>query len=77
MRVISVRRPGTRSGLSASQSATTSGGVTVGPSFTPIGLPMPRDELDVGAVELARALADPQQVGGAVVPVAGERVLAG
>jgi hypothetical protein len=31
----------------------------------------------VGAVELAGALADPEHVGRAVVPVAGERVLAG
>jgi hypothetical protein len=31
----------------------------------------------VGAVELAGALADPQHVGRAVVPVAGERVLPG
>ena len=35
------------------------------------------EELDVGAVELAGALADPEQVGRAVVPVAGERVPAG
>ena len=35
------------------------------------------EELDVGAVELAGAVADPQQVGRAVVPVAGQRVLAG
>ena len=34
-------------------------------------------ELDVGAVDLACALADPQQVGRAVVPVTGQRVLAG
>ena len=37
----------------------------------------PRQELDVGAVELAGPLADPQQVGRAVDPVAGERVLPG
>ena len=35
------------------------------------------EELDVGAVELARALADPEHVGRAVVPLAGERVLPG
>ena len=35
------------------------------------------EELDVGAVGLVRALADPQHVGRAVVPVAGEAVLAG
>ena len=77
MRVMRVSRPGMRSGLSASQSARTSSGVAVGPSLQPIGLPMPREELDVGAVELAGALADPEHVGRAVVPVAGERVLAG
>jgi hypothetical protein len=36
-----------------------------------------REELDVGAVRLPRPLADPEQVRGAVVPVAGQRVLAG
>ena len=35
------------------------------------------EELDVRAVEFAGALADPQHVSGAVVPAAGERVLAG
>ena len=35
------------------------------------------EELDVGPVELAGALADPQHVGRAVVPLAGEGVLAG
>ena len=35
------------------------------------------EELHVGAVELAGALADPEHVGRAVVPVAGERVLPG
>ena len=34
------------------------------------------EELDVRVVETARALADPEQVRGAVVPVAGQRVLA-
>ena len=36
-----------------------------------------REELDVRAVELAGAVADPHQVGRAVVPVAGQRVHAG
>ena len=49
----------------------------VGPSFTPIGFCTPGEELDVRAVELPGALADPQQVRGAVVPVAGEAVAAG
>ena len=74
---MSVSRPGTRSGLSRSQSSRASSGVVVGPSLTPIGLLDPGEELDVGAVELAGPLADPEHVRGAVVPVAGERVLAG
>ena len=36
-----------------------------------------REELDVGAVQLSRAVADPEHVGRAVVPVAGQRVAAG
>ena len=74
---MSVRRPGMRSGLSASHRPSTSSGVAVGPSLQPIGLLTPAQELDVGTVELAGALADPQHVRGAVVPVAGERVDAG
>src|SRR3546814_8036541 len=35
------------------------------------------EELDVGAVELAGPLTDPEHVGRAVVPLAGEGVLAG
>ena len=34
----------------------------------------PSEELNVGSVQLAGALADPEHVGRAVVPVAGERV---
>ena len=37
-------------------------GVVVGPSLTPIGLAIRRDEVDVRAVELAGALADPDEV---------------
>jgi MFS family permease len=44
--------------------------------LTPIGFPMPEVN-HVGAVELPGALADPEHVGRAVVPVAGEGVLAG
>ena len=40
MRVISVRRPGIRSGLRISHISTTSSGEAVGPTFTPIGLRM-------------------------------------
>ena len=52
-------------------------GVGVGPSLHADRVADAAEELDVGAVELAGALADPQHVGRAVVPVAGERVLAG
>ena len=38
MRVMNVRRPGSRSGLSRSTSAIASSGEAVGPSLTPIGL---------------------------------------
>ena len=40
-RVMSVRRPGRRSGLRRSQSATTSSGVQLGPTLQPTGLLMP------------------------------------
>ena len=40
-RVTSVRRPGRRSGFSRSQSATTSAGLQLGPTFAPTGLLMP------------------------------------
>ncbi len=39
-----------------------------------MGLQHPREELDVRAVHLARALPDPEEVRGAGVPVAGRRV---
>ena len=42
MRAISVSRPGTRSGLRASHSASTDSAVAEGPSLQPIGLPTPR-----------------------------------
>ncbi|CNL50263.1 Uncharacterised protein [Mycobacterium tuberculosis] len=38
MRVMKVRRPGSRSGSSLSMSASAVSGVVVGPSFTPMGL---------------------------------------
>ena len=50
---------------------------SVGPSFTPIGLRILRQQLDVRAVELAGALADPEEVRGDVVGLAGPRVDAG
>ena len=76
-RVIRVRRPGTRSGLSRSHSPSTSSAVADGPILEPIGLWMPDRNSTVGAVELAGALAHPQHVGRAVVPVVGQRVAAG
>ena len=71
-----VSRPGTRSGSRRSQSATTSSGVAPGPILAPSGLMTPTG-IEVGAVELAGAFADPEHVGRAVEPVAGERVPAG
>ncbi len=65
-----------RAGLSRSQSSTSSSAVAVGPTFTPERVVHAREELDVGAVELPRALPDPEHVRGAVVPVAGGRVAA-
>jgi hypothetical protein len=51
--------------------------VAVGPDLAAERVADPGEELDVGAVEAAGALADPQHVGRAVVPVTGERVLPG
>jgi hypothetical protein len=63
-------------GVERSHSASTSSGWRWGRACSRSGCAR-RRELDVGAVELAGALADPEHVGRAVVPVAGERVLAG
>ena len=81
MRVMKVMRPGTRFGSSRSASAIASVPAVFGPSLTPSGLRHPAQQLHVGAVELAGALADPDHVAGRVVgPVAagvdaGQRVL--
>ena len=78
MRLTSTSRPGRRARVEAvAQRDDVLGDVTVGPSFTPTGFWMPREELDVRAVELAGALARPQEVRRAVVPVVGEAVAAG
>ena len=77
MREISVRRPGTWSGSRRSHSASTSSAVAVGAQLAADRVADPGEELDVGAVGLPGALADPEQVGRAVVPAAGERVLPG
>ncbi len=76
-RVMSVRRPGRRSGFNRSHSATTSAGRAVGPDLDPDRVVDAGHELEVGPVELARAVADPDHVGRAVVPIAGEGVHAG
>ena len=75
MRVMSVRRPGIRSGFRRSHSATPRRRWSWA-DLAPDGVVDPGEELDVGAVELAGALAHPDHVGRAVVPVAGERVRA-
>ena len=74
---MSVSRPGTRSGFSASHSATTSSAGGGGPDLAAERVAHAPQELDVGAVDLAGPLADPQHVRRAVVPVPGQGVLAG
>lgn len=61
MRVMNVSRPGSRSGSSLSIRARAVSGDVVGPSFTPMGLRI-LEVVDVCAVELARALSDPEEV---------------
>ena len=78
MRVISVSRPGMRAGLSAlAQLEHEVGGGRRRADLAAERVADAAEELDVGAVELAGALADPQHVRRAVVPAAGQRVLAG
>ncbi len=36
---------------------------------------MPRHEFDMGAIELARAIADPEHMGGGIVPIAARGIL--
>ena len=75
-RLMSTSRPGTRSGSRRSHSSRTSSGSLDGPSLIPDRVADAGQEGDVGAVELAGAVADPQEVGGAVVPAAAEGVAA-
>ena len=78
MRLTSVSRPGRAVGVEPlAQRDDLVGRCASGPSFTPIGFWIAGEELDVRAVELAGALADPQQVRRAVVPVVGEAVARG
>ena len=77
MRLISVSRPGIRAGLSLSHSSSTKSGVVVRADLAAHRVADAAEELHVCAVELARALADPQHVRGAVVPSAAERILPG
>ncbi|CAB5057291.1 unannotated protein [freshwater metagenome] len=50
-------------------------GACLGADLAPNRVADAPEELDVGPVELARALADPEHVGRAVVPTSGQRVL--
>ena len=77
MRLMNVSRPGRRSGLSRSHSATASVGLGRRAELHAERVLHAGEELDVRAVELAGAVTDPEQVRRAVVPVAGEAVLAG
>src|SRR5581483_8106764 len=52
------------------------GGRGTGPELRADGVVHAAEEADVRAVDLPRALADPDEVRGAVVPLAGERVAA-
>ena len=76
-RVMRVRRPGTRCRVQALADVDRLLGRGRRPSFTPTGLWTPRQELEVGAVELACPVAHPEHVRRAVVPVAGQRVAPG
>ena len=66
-----------RAGLSASHRASTSSPVIDRADLAADRVADAAEELDVGAVELAGALADPQHVGRAVVPAAGRASPAG
>jgi hypothetical protein len=63
--------------LSRSQISIRSSAVAVGPDLDAERVVHAREELDVRAVGLAGAFTDPEHVGGAVVPVAGEGIAAG
>ena len=71
MRPISVRRPGSFAGLSDVDQPQEVVRLQARPDLTPIGLPTPRRNSTWAPVRPG-AVADPQQVGRAVVPVAGQ-----
>ena len=62
MRLTSVSRPGTLAGSSRRHSSTASSGVVFGPELHTDRVLHAGEEVHVRAVELARALADPEQV---------------
>ena len=77
MRVIRVSRPGSFSGFSRSIRRSRSSGSHGRAAFHADRVLDAAQELDMGAVDLAGAVAEPQQMGRAVVPVAGRRIDAG
>src|ERR1700734_1042370 len=76
IRVIRVRRPGSRSGSRASARARMSCAVVAGPTFTASGLRMERGEGGGRRGGVGGAFADPQQMGGEVVALPGPGVRA-
>ena len=76
-RVISVSRPGTRSGLRRSHRATTSSAEAPGPTLDPTGLWMPERNSQWAPSSWRVRSPHPEHVGRAVVPVAGQRVAPG
>ena len=73
-RTMSVSRPGSRLGSSRSQSATSSSAVAPGPSLQASGFWTPEKNSTWASSGISRALTDPQQMGRAVVPLAGQAV---
>ena len=73
-RAISVSRPASFSGFSLAIRTLRSSSVVVGPHFRPIGFWHAAAELDMRAIGLARAVADPDHVTGPRQPLAGGRV---
>ena len=77
MRLISVRRPGDAVGVELLAQLEHLGRLHRRADLAADRVADAAQELDVGAVEVAGALADPQHVGRAVVPGAGQGVLPG
>jgi hypothetical protein len=67
MRVMKVSRPGSRCGSSRSMIRSDVVGVGLGRELDPDRVADPGDEVDVGAVDLAGALPDPDEVSGRVI----------